>query len=215
MASTPCSRALSSPAAFATLLMTIATSAPGMRPPAAARISASMLDPRPEIRMPIFFIMDGTYWTYRTCKIRESHKSYMSFSFCPKVRFEQLQNPLVFIRPARCALEAVIFDRVGGQFPILFPQFNQALDQPHCVLEMDIDVDHAVADQQRALQTFREIDRRALLVGFGVALRRVEDVRRVAMVVMRPIGDGAQRGPGGEDVGFGEHGHQRDEAAVT
>src|SRR5262249_37241918 len=27
--------------------------------------------------------------------------------------------------------------------------------------------------------------------------------------------DGAQRGPGGEHVGFGEHGHQRDESAVA
>ena len=35
------------------------------------------------------------------------------------------------------------------------------------------------------------------------------------MVVVRPVGDGAQGGAGGEDVGRGEEGHERDEAAVA
>src|SRR5262245_8666021 len=106
--------------------MTTATSAPGMRPSATARISASMFDPRPEISIPILFIIMNR--TYRTRESYKSYKSHKSYSF-PKVRFKQLQNPLVFIGPTRGSLETMIFDRVGGQFPILFPQFDQALDQ--------------------------------------------------------------------------------------
>jgi len=39
-----------------------------------------------------------------------------------------------------------------------------------------------VRDQQRRLQAFGEIDRRALAIGLRIALRLVEDVRRVAVV---------------------------------
>src|SRR5262245_2062932 len=196
--------------------MTIATSAPGMRSSATARMSASMFDPRPEIRMPILFIASVEYETYETYRTHKSHKSHSrSLLISLKIRFKQLQNSLVFVGPARGALKPMIFDGIYGQLPILFPQFDQALDQPHRVLEMHVDVDHAKADQQRAFQPLREIDRRALLVGFGVVLRDVKNIRRVAVIVMRPIGDGPQGGSGGEDVRLGEHRHQRDEAAIA
>ena len=43
-------------------------------------------------------------------------------------------------------------------------------------------------------------DRRALLVGLGIDLRRVQDVRGVLVVVVRPVGDRPQRRAGGEQV---------------
>ena len=46
------------------------------------------------------------------------------------------------------------------------------------VLELHVGVHHAVADEQRALQPFGEVDRRALAIRLGVVLRHVEDVRR-------------------------------------
>ena len=80
---------------------------------------------------------------------------------------------------------------------------------------MDVDVDQAVADQQRALQPVGEVDRRAAPVGGRIRLRLVEDVRRVLVVVVRPVGHRPQRGAGGEHVRRREHRHQRDEAAVA
>src|SRR5206468_12378327 len=55
-----------------------------------------------------------------------------------------------------------------------------------------------------ALPIFREIDRRALAIRLRVVLRRVEDVRRVPMVVVRPVGHRPQRRAGGERVRCGE-----------
>ena len=99
--------------------------------------------------------------------------------------------------------------------PVLLAQLDQPLRQAHAVLEQHVGVDHAVADQQRALETLGEVDRRALAIRLGVVLRLVEDVRRVAVVVVRPVGHRPQRRAGGERVGRGEHRHQRDEAAVA
>ena len=64
-------------------------------------------------------------------------------------------------------------------------------------------------------EPFGEVDRRALAVGLGILLRHVEDVRRVAVVVVRPVGHRPQRRAGGEDVRRREHRHQRDEPAVA
>src|SRR5215475_12324896 len=111
--------------------MTIATSAPGMRSSATARMSASMFDPRPEIRMPILFIASVEYETYETYRTHNSHKSHKphkshsrSLLISLKIRFKQLQNSLVFVGPARGALKPMIFDGIDGQLPILFPQFD-------------------------------------------------------------------------------------------
>ena len=109
----------------------------------------------------------------------------------------------------------VIFYRVRGHRPIFLAQFDEALRQPHGVLEFHVGIDHAVADEERAFQAFCEEDGTAAAVGLGVGLRRVQDVRGVAVVVSGPIGDGAEGGSGGEDVGLGEHRHQGDEAAVA
>ena len=53
------------------------------------------------------------------------------------------------------SLEAVILDRIRRQLPVFLAQLDQALRQPDRVLEVDVDVDHAVADQQRALRARR------------------------------------------------------------
>ena len=60
-----------------------------------------------------------------------------------------------------------------------------------------------------------EVDRRALAICLGILLRQVEDVRGVAVVVVRPVCHGAQRRAGREHVRRREHRHQRDEAAVA
>ena len=95
-------------------------------------------------------------------------------------RLKQPENPLVLIRPARRLDEAVVFERVHGDFPVLLAELDQALGEAHGVLEVDVDVDDAVADQQRAFEPLGEVDRRGLAVGLGVVLRGVEDVGGVA-----------------------------------
>ena len=67
----------------------------------------------------------------------------------------------------------MILDRVRRDRPVLLAQLDQPLRQPHRVLEVDVGVDHAVADEQRALQPFGEVDRRALAVRLGVLLRQL------------------------------------------
>lgn len=94
-------------------------------------------------------------------KIRQSHRhrSLSSLLLPAQVFFEQLQNPLVFIRPRTDLFEGVILHRIDRHFPILLAQFDQALRQAHRVLKMDVDIHHAVTDQQRALQTRGKVDR--------------------------------------------------------
>ncbi len=50
--------------------------------------------------------------------------------------------------------------------------------------------------------------------GLRIDVRRVEDVRRVAVVVVGPVGDRPQRGAGLESARRPEHGHEGHEAAV-
>ena len=133
----------------------------------------------------------------------------------PQLLVEQLQNPPVFVRPARLFRESMVFDRIHGELPVLLSQLDQPLRQPHRILEVHVRVDHAVADQQRAFQPLGKVDRRALAIGLSILLRNVEDVRRVAVVVVRPVGYRPQRRAGREDVRRREHRHQRDEAAIA
>ena len=72
-----------------------------------------------------------------------------------------------------------------------------------------------MADEERAFQAFGEEDGAAAAVGFGIGLRGVQDVRRVAVIVSGPVGHGAKRGAGGEDIGLGKHRHQGEETAVA
>src|SRR5205823_9056649 len=109
-----------------------------------------------------------------------------------QVVVEQFQNAPVLVGPTVGALEGVVFYGVGRDLPVLFPQFDQALDEAHRVLEVDVRVHHAVADEERALEAAGEVEGRALAVGYGVVLRVVEDVRGVRVVVVRPVGDGPE-----------------------
>src|SRR5262249_61581360 len=69
----------------------------------------------------------------------------------PQVVLEQLQNALVFVRPARFILEAVVLHREDSDRPVLLAELDQPLNQPDRVLEEHVRVHHAVADEQRAL----------------------------------------------------------------
>ena len=100
----------------------------------------------------------------------------LSAGFPLQVCLEQFKNPFVFIGPTRRLDKSVVFDRINCQFPILFPQFNQSLHQPHRILEMDVDVHHPVTDQKGAFQSLCKINRRAAFVAFGIPLRQIEDV---------------------------------------
>jgi hypothetical protein len=44
-----------------------------------------------------------------------------------QIRFEQREDALVFVGPARLALEGVILGRVEGQLPVILAQLDQAL----------------------------------------------------------------------------------------
>ena len=109
----------------------------------------------------------------------------------------------------------MILDRIYGDGPVLLSQLDQPLDEANGVLEMNIPIDHAMADQQSSFQTFRKVDRRAAPVGFGITLRLVEDIRCVLLVVMGPIRHRPQRRTGGKDVRSGEHRHQGDKPTIA
>src|SRR4051812_48728443 len=127
---------------------------------------------------------------------------------------EESEYALVFVGPTVGAVEGVIFDGVGRYLPVLFAEFDEAFGEADGVLEVDVRVNHAVADEQRALQALGEVYGRAEAVCLRVVLRLVEYVRGVGMIVVRPVGDGTERRARREDVGRGEHRHQGYEAAV-
>src|SRR5207245_2666681 len=126
-----------------------------------------------------------------------------------------LHEPRVPVRPPARPPESVRRSRIPGPVPPLLAQLDQPLDEARGVLEVHVVVHHAVADEEPALQPFREIDGRRLLVRDAVRLRLVEDARGVGMVVVGPIGHGAKRRAGGKAAGPREHRHQRDESAVA
>jgi hypothetical protein len=47
-----------------------------------------------------------------------------------QVRFEQLEDPFVLVRPGRTVLERVVLDRADGDFLIFLAQLDQALGSP-------------------------------------------------------------------------------------
>src|SRR5205814_10211871 len=116
---------------------------------------------------------------------------------------KQSKNPLVLIRPTRRLDETVIFDGEHRHAPVFLAQLDQLLREAHRVLEVHVRIDHAVADEQRSFQSVGEVDRRRLSIRLRIILRRVEDVARVWMVVVRPIGDWTQRGGGRVNAGRG------------
>src|SRR5262249_16835978 len=59
------------------------------------------------------------------------------------------------------------------------------------------------------------VNRRRQLVSVGVALRQVQDVRCVLVVIVGPVSNWPQSGTSGEHSRLGKHRHQRDESAVT
>ena len=61
------------------------------------------------------------------------------------------------------------------------------------------------------LETLGVLDGGAPAIGHGIDLGGVEDVRRVAVVVERPVRHRSQGGPGLEDAGAGEQAHERRE----
>src|SRR5205807_10633918 len=81
-----------------------------------------------------------------------------------EVLLEQLQDPLVFVGPARRPFEAMVLHWIRRDFPVLFSQLDEAFGQPHGILKQNVRVDHAMTDEQRALESLRKIYRRALTV---------------------------------------------------
>src|ERR1051326_383238 len=74
--------------------------------------------------------------------------------------FEQSEDPLVLIQPARRLDEAVIFLRVNRHVPVVLLQLDQFLHEADGVLEVHVRIDHAVADEQISFQSIGEVDRR-------------------------------------------------------
>src|SRR5713101_590859 len=161
------------------------------------------------------------WWEFATRRVKiaagpsGASRKAVPFSGLPDRLPEQLQNAPVLVRPAVGPPEAVRLDRIHGHVPALLAQLDQPLDEARGVLEVHVVVHHAVADEEPALQPFREIDGRGLFVRDAIRLRLVEDARGVGMVVVDPIGHGAKRRAGGEDAGPREHRHQRDEPTVA
>src|SRR5215204_4418445 len=91
----------------------------------------------------------------------------------PQVLLEESEDALVLVGPTVGAFEGVVFDRVGGELPVLFAQLDESFGQADGVLEVDVHVDHAVADEERALQPRGEVDGRTAAVRLGVVLRLV------------------------------------------
>ena len=128
---------------------------------------------------------------------------------------KQLEDALVLVGPAGRLAESVILHRIDSQFPVLFAQLNELLHQTDGVDELYVGIHHAMRNQQVPLQTIRKVDGGRLFVGFGIALRLVQNIAAVLLVVIGPVAHGAQRRAGGENIGLREHGHQGDESAVA
>src|SRR6185295_16978221 len=97
----------------------------------------------------------------RPCSAPPAPSSTLASQLALERVVEQLQDPLVLVGPARLLLEAMVLDRERRDRPVVLPELDEALHQPHAVLEQHVGVDHAVADEQRAFEAFGEIDRRA------------------------------------------------------
>src|SRR5690625_6558586 len=65
-----------------------------------------------------------------------------------------------------------------------------------------------------AFKAVGKFDGRTALVGKGIDIGRVENIGRIGMIVVVPVGDRAQGRAGGENIGRPEQRHQRHEAAV-
>src|SRR5688500_10564871 len=125
--------------------------------------------------------------------------SHIAVSF--EVLFEQFEDPLVLIRPTGFFDEAVILNGIDRQFPVFFTQFNQPLRETDRILEVHVDIDHAMANQQRALEPLRKIHWRALAIRLDVGLRLVEDICRVRVIVMRPVSHRPECCSGSKHIG--------------
>src|ERR1035438_4790575 len=136
-------------------------------------------------------------------------------SVAPQILLKKVKNALVLIRPTDRFHKTMVFYWINGKIPVLLAQLNQPLHQPHGVLEMDVGIHHPMADQQRAFQPLRKIDRRRLFVGFGIFLRQVQNVRGVLMIVVRPIRHGTKRGAGGKNIRLREHRHESDKTTIA
>lgn len=75
-----------------------------------------------------------------------------------EVGLEELEDALVFVGPGGGVDEAVVFDGVTGEFPVVLTELDEALGEADAVLIVNVDVDHAVADQERGLEILRVID---------------------------------------------------------
>src|SRR5437867_12496050 len=72
-----------------------------------------------------------------------------------------------------------------------------------------------MTNQQRAFQSVRKIDWRTLFVSLRIVLRQIQNVRSVAVVVMRPVSNGPQRRAGRKNIGRRKQRHQCNKAAVA
>ncbi len=107
-----------------------------------------------------------------------------------QILLEEFQNSSIFVVPTAGLTESVRLDRVHGHVPVGFPELNQSLSQSDGVFEEHIVVDHAVTDQQRFLESVREVDWRALFVGFRICVRSIQDLAGITMIVVCPVSDG-------------------------
>src|SRR5688500_11398034 len=109
----------------------------------------------------------------------------------------------------------MVLDRIDGELPVCLSELDQPLREPNDILKENVRVDHAVQDHERILQAFREVNRRRPAVCNGVSLRNVEDVRRVSLVVVRPVGHAPESSSCAEMLRLGKEGEERDETAVA
>src|SRR5580704_169494 len=95
--------------------------------------------------------------TLQTLTMRLVLSSHSSVAF--QILLKQVQNALVLVRPTDRLNKAMILNRINGKIPVFLAQLNQPLHQPDSILEMDVGIHHAMADQQRPFQPLSEIDR--------------------------------------------------------
>ena len=131
---------------------------PRLLEPLAVDRAAPTADPRRRGRGKIAVVSHGSVLRVPRLRVK---------AFLGLHRVEQLQNPLVLVRPTGRLDESVVLDRIRRDLPIRFAQLDQPLREADAVLEVHVRVDHAVADQQASFQSLREVDRRRLPIRLG------------------------------------------------
>lgn len=94
------------------------------------------------------------------------------YLFPEKVALEEGHCAAAVVGAARLTSEAVPFHWVEHHLEFL-SQFNELLDEPRSILELDILIDQAVKDQKRIFKSGSVVDGARNLVGFRIFIGQV------------------------------------------